>query len=137
MAADAAGLAAATVADKFGQHTKNEYGRGAFHLAADFFGLRQCGEYQADGSQRSSTTRCTMSNEKSVIVLPTVPKRVCPICGKAAYSAGGIHPQCAIEQADRPRVANLRAARAAELQIKPPLPDALEKQVRRVESKRK
>lgn len=32
---------------------------------------------------------------------------ICPICGKRAYSAGGIHPQCAVAQADAPRQAEL------------------------------
>src|SRR3954447_16566833 len=26
---------------------------------------------------------------------------VCPVCGKTAYSRGGIHPQCAASRADR------------------------------------
>jgi hypothetical protein len=29
--------------------------------------------------------------------------RLCPICGKASYSLKGIHPQCAVQQADAPR----------------------------------
>ena len=29
--------------------------------------------------------------------------RVCPICGKQSYSREGIHPQCAVQQADAPR----------------------------------
>ena len=29
--------------------------------------------------------------------------RECPVCGKASYSKNGIHPQCAIIQADMPR----------------------------------
>jgi hypothetical protein len=29
--------------------------------------------------------------------------RVCPVCGKQTYSLGGIHPQCAVQQADAPR----------------------------------
>lgn len=34
---------------------------------------------------------------------------VCPVCGKKSYSAGGIHPQCAMQQADAPRQAFLAA----------------------------
>ena len=45
-----------------------------------------------------------MSSEKSVIIIPPPPKNLCPVCGKAAYSLGGIHPQCAIQQADEPRM---------------------------------
>lgn len=29
--------------------------------------------------------------------------RKCPVCGHATYSRSGIHPQCAVAQADRPR----------------------------------
>jgi hypothetical protein len=34
---------------------------------------------------------------------------VCPVCGKKSYSAHGIHPQCAVQQADAPRQAVLAA----------------------------
>ena len=62
----------------------------------------------------------TMSSEKSVIIVRPTPKHLCPICGKAAYSLGGIHPQCAIQQADEPRIVRLRAARAIESKVKKP-----------------
>ena len=62
----------------------------------------------------------TMSSEKSATILPPPPKNICPVCGKPAYSLGGVHPQCAIEQADEPRILKLRAARAAEPKIKKP-----------------
>jgi hypothetical protein len=29
--------------------------------------------------------------------------RRCPVCGEKSYSATGIHPQCAVQQADAPR----------------------------------
>ena len=29
--------------------------------------------------------------------------RACPVCGKQSYSLEGIHPQCAMQQADAPR----------------------------------
>jgi hypothetical protein len=61
-----------------------------------------------------------MSSEKSVVIVPPPPRKLCPICGKASYSAGGIHPQCAIEQADAPRLVELRAARVAEPKTKKP-----------------
>ena len=34
---------------------------------------------------------------------PPVRGKICPICGKRAYSPAGIHPQCAVKQADAPR----------------------------------
>lgn len=35
----------------------------------------------------------------------------CPVCGKRSYSLRGIHPQCAVVQADAPRQAALAAAK--------------------------
>jgi endogenous inhibitor of DNA gyrase (YacG/DUF329 family) len=59
-------------------------------------------------------------SEKSVAIIPQPPKNLCPICGKASYSAGGIHPQCAMQQADAPRMVRVRAAKAAEPKVKKP-----------------
>ncbi len=59
-------------------------------------------------------------SEKSVIIVPQPPKHVCPICGKAAYSLGGIHPQCAMKQADEPRLNQLRTTKAVEAKTKKP-----------------
>ena len=33
----------------------------------------------------------------------------CPVCGKRTYSHGGIHPQCAVLQADAERSEELKA----------------------------
>ena len=61
-----------------------------------------------------------MSSEKTAFILPAPPKRLCPVCQKPSYSLGGVHPQCALEQADKPRQVLLRAARAAVQNIKKP-----------------
>jgi endogenous inhibitor of DNA gyrase (YacG/DUF329 family) len=53
-----------------------------------------------------------MSSEKLVSILPPPAQHLCPICGKASYSLGGIHPQCAMQQADEPRLVRLKAAKA-------------------------
>ena len=53
--------------------------------------------------------------------LPLKPQRVqplCPVCGKASYSRGGIHPQCAVQQADEPRNVRLRLERKAQAEEK-------------------
>lgn len=68
----------------------------------------------------TQTTESTMSSEKSVIVLPPKPRQVCPICGTASYSLGGVHPQCALKQADEPRLEKMRATKAAEPKVKKP-----------------
>jgi len=50
-----------------------------------------------------------MHNSKPPPLLATdVPRRICPICGSVAYSIAGVHPQCAMEQADLLRVGRLR-----------------------------
>jgi hypothetical protein len=61
-----------------------------------------------------------MSIIKPVIVIPGPERILCPICSKPTYSRGGIHPQCAIEQADEPRVTLLRNARRAEAKSEKP-----------------
>jgi hypothetical protein len=43
---------------------------------------------------------------------PSIPM-TCPICGHSSYSPDGIHPQCAVTQADAPRQAQLLAAKKA------------------------
>ena len=37
------------------------------------------------------------------------PLRLCVVCGEVSYSVGGIHPQCAQQQADARRVARIKA----------------------------
>lgn len=45
--------------------------------------------------------------------VPTTKKAqvVCPVCGMVTYSRGGIHPQCALKQADAPRANRLKSAK--------------------------
>jgi len=37
--------------------------------------------------------------------------QICPVCGKRSYSLHGIHPQCAVQQADAPRQKKLAEAK--------------------------
>jgi tRNA(Ile2) C34 agmatinyltransferase TiaS len=60
-----------------------------------------------------------MNPENSVTIEPQKAKPVCPVCGTTTYSAGGIHPQCAVEQADQPRLEKLRRTKAAAALKKP------------------
>ena len=54
------------------------------------------------------------------------PRPLCAVCGRVSYSLGGMHPQCAEEQADAPRVARLKAAKkAAKPKVKVTNPNAL------------
>jgi hypothetical protein len=61
-----------------------------------------------------------MSDEQPIIIIPQPPRNLCPICGKASYSVGGIHPQCAMQKADEPRLKRLRATKNAEIKKKKP-----------------
>jgi NADH pyrophosphatase NudC (nudix superfamily) len=51
-------------------------------------------------------------------IAPERNARFCPECGKRAYSASGIHPQCAMSQADTPRKLQLAADRKAKEQLR-------------------
>jgi hypothetical protein len=57
-----------------------------------------------------------MSDNKKPIPLLTPPPagKMCPVCGKRSYSRHGVHPQCAVRQADAPRQAKLAAERRAQ-----------------------
>lgn len=48
-----------------------------------------------------------MTSKKPEPLLTQAPGKFCPICGKRSYSLRGIHPQCAVQQADAPRQAVL------------------------------
>ena len=61
-----------------------------------------------------------MSNEQPALIVPQRPKILCPICHTPTYSAGGIHPQCAMHQADDARVAKLKTQRVAASKDKKP-----------------
>ena len=50
-----------------------------------------------------------MSHKKPTPVIAQLNNRICPVCGKRSYSSAGIHPQCAVHQADLPRQNRLKA----------------------------
>lgn len=54
---------------------------------------------------------------KPVVVAPQPERTKCPICGQTTFSRGGVHPQCAMQQADAPRIAQLRAKSHAAAKI--------------------
>jgi len=41
-------------------------------------------------------------------------RKICPVCGTTSYSASGMHPQCAMQQADAPRMERLKILRKEE-----------------------
>jgi hypothetical protein len=57
-----------------------------------------------------------MSVKKPIPLVVSPTRRLCPICGQPSYSSIGIHPQCAVSQADAPRCEILAAERKARAQ---------------------
>ncbi len=55
-----------------------------------------------------------MSEKKPTPWISQPSGKVCPVCGTRTYSQGGIHPQCAVYQADAARDEKLRAERERE-----------------------
>jgi len=44
-----------------------------------------------------------MSNKRPTPIIAEPGKKTCPVCGTPSYSVGGVHPQCAVRQADATR----------------------------------
>jgi hypothetical protein len=61
-----------------------------------------------------------MSILKPVPLIPKLAKNICPICGMDSYSRDGVHPQCAVLQADEPRNQQLKLERKRKAQSEPP-----------------
>ena len=55
-----------------------------------------------------------MSEKKPTPLISQVNGKVCPVCGERTYSRGGIHPQCAVYQADAVRTEGLKTERKRE-----------------------
>lgn len=51
----------------------------------------------------------TSMNKKPEPLVPSVRRERCPVCGEYSYSPAGIHPQCAVKQADAKRLSILKA----------------------------
>lgn len=43
----------------------------------------------------------------------------CPVCGEVSYSLGGVHPQCAVRQADEKRLDRIKRTKAVAKKGKP------------------
>ena len=57
--------------------------------------------------------RHLMTEKKLTPIVVTHGSKICPVCGKPSYSREGVHPQCAMIQADAPRAMHLAAERKA------------------------
>jgi hypothetical protein len=45
-----------------------------------------------------------MSEKKPEPLIPPRTRERCPVCGEISYSLAGVHPQCAVRQADEKRM---------------------------------
>jgi hypothetical protein len=52
-------------------------------------------------------------NKKPAPLCAQATRRCCPVCGEVTYSAAGIHPQCAVRQADAIRLDRVKAEKSA------------------------
>jgi hypothetical protein len=59
-----------------------------------------------------------MSEKKPTPMIRDANSKICPVCGKQSYSRDGIHPQCAMNQADAPRRLRLAVERKQRDQAK-------------------
>lgn len=48
-------------------------------------------------------------NQKPLPLYSPKNRKRCPICGEVSYSAAGIHPQCAMQQADSERMGRIKS----------------------------
>jgi uncharacterized Zn finger protein (UPF0148 family) len=55
-----------------------------------------------------------MSEKKPVPIPGSGKSKTCPVCGKPSYSRDGIHPQCAVNQADAARTEEIKEKRKRE-----------------------
>jgi hypothetical protein len=60
-----------------------------------------------------------MSQNKPKPLFVARKRKQCPVCGEAAFSREGIHPQCAQKQADDKRVARLKLKKKREKKATP------------------
>jgi len=61
-----------------------------------------------------------MSAKKPEPLNPGRTREPCPVCGEISYSLGGVHPQCAVRQADQKRMSRIKRQQATESTSKPP-----------------
>lgn len=49
-----------------------------------------------------------MQHKKPEPLVANSQRPACPVCGQTSYSLAGIHPQCAVKQADNRRLERIR-----------------------------
>ena len=69
-----------------------------------------------------------MQHKKPVPLVTGSPRPICPVCGQTSYSRAGIHPQCAVKQADNKRLERIRERSTADSNEQPaPIGEAWQK----------
>lgn len=63
--------------------------------------------------------RLSMSIKKPLPLFHRESHLPCPVCGEISYSAGGIHPQCSVRQADADRMLRIKEEREIKSSKKP------------------
>ena len=53
-------------------------------------------------------------NRKPVPLEPPRLRKHCPVCGEVSYSAAGIHPQCAMQEADAKRTKQIKRVKSVQ-----------------------
>lgn len=86
----------------------------SLRASAVSLGSQSCACQSFRGRQRQAR-KVRAAMHKPVPLVASVTRKHCPICGMVAYSQGGVHPQCAQNQADSVRMKRLRA-KAAKLE---------------------
>lgn len=52
-----------------------------------------------------------MAHRKPAPLYSRPARSACPVCGEISYSVAGIHPQCAVRQADAARMESIQQSR--------------------------
>ena len=62
----------------------------------------------AEARRYEFTKDFLMQHKKPVPLVARSRRPACPVCGQTSYSLAGIHPQCAVKQADDKRLERIR-----------------------------
>ena len=60
-----------------------------------------------------------MPSKKPQPLIPNRTRERCPVCGEISYSLAGVHPQCAVQQADEKRLKHIKRDRQAATKTAP------------------
>ena len=91
------------------EHRLEVYSRCCLRFGCELSVLKGCAAMCTHG------WKCRRMSEKKPTHRIRQPSgKVCPVCGQKTYSQGGIHPQCAVYQADTARAEKLKSGQKRE-----------------------